>query len=449
MLLALTRCSQLVAQNVDVAKLDALSQPLFDDGWAIGAGVGMITELGATFRGYGRISENNAQRPTEKTVFEIGSISKAFTGLLLAEMATRGELDLTATVQSVLGPAMKMPKRGDHEITLVHLSTHTSGLPRLPSNLKPKNMANPYADYTEQQMAEFLAGHQLGRDPGKRFEYSNLGAGLLGQVLAKRAGTTYEQLLITRVCVPLQMTVTRITLDQQGRKRLAQGFDADGKPASNWDLPALAGAGGIRSNVEDMLKFLAANLGPRTTPLAEALSTSQTVHFKNPALVPDDVGLGWMIRRDKNAVWHDGHTGGFHAFIAFIPARHVGVVVLASGGTMYMNDWGWKILDLLQGLDVEPLPLPKTLKLDAAALAPFVGNYKLGGQTPMAITRNDASLFVQLAGQPKIRLYPESKNRFLCRTVGAAVTFDGDETGKITKLVLHQNGRDTEAPRSE
>src|SRR5208283_4407870 len=114
------------------------------------------------------------------TVFEIGSITKVFTALLLADMAQRGEVALTDPVSKYLPKGVKMPGRNGHAIMLQDLATHTSGLPRLPSNMKPKDFMNPYADYTPELLYQFLSSYELPRDPGSKWEYSNLGAGLLG-----------------------------------------------------------------------------------------------------------------------------------------------------------------------------------------------------------------------------------------------------------------------------
>src|SRR5207244_13525353 len=155
-------------------------------------------------------------------------------------------------------------------ITLEHLATHTSSVPRLPDNVTPTDASNPYADYTVAQMYAFLSGHTLRRPPGQ-YEYSNYAMGLLGHVLARHAGTTYEQLLIEHIGTPLGMHDTRIILDENLRQRLASPYNAALQPAKNWDLPTLPGAGGIRSTCHDLLKFIQANLAGDEQPLTPAL----------------------------------------------------------------------------------------------------------------------------------------------------------------------------------
>jgi D-alanyl-D-alanine-carboxypeptidase/D-alanyl-D-alanine-endopeptidase len=206
------------------------------------------------------------------TVFEIGSVTKVFTSLLLADMVQRGEVALTDPVAKYLPPGIKMPERGGRQITLQDLATHTSGLPRLPPNLAPKDPANPYADYSVEQLYQFLSSYQLTRDIGSQYEYSNLGGGLLGHALARRAGMDYGALVRSRICEPLEMKSTGITLSAGMKARMAVGHDRSLDAVENWDLPALAGAGGLRSTANDLLTFLAANLGYTKSVLAPAMS---------------------------------------------------------------------------------------------------------------------------------------------------------------------------------
>jgi CubicO group peptidase (beta-lactamase class C family) len=452
-LLALAVCHALLlggrasAQLVDRAKLDALARPLIDGGWVYGAAVGLVNEKGIQVAAYGRASETDPAPPRVDAIFEIGSISKVFTGLLLAQMVERHEVELTDPVQTLLGESMTVPKRGTREITLADLATQSSGLPRMPNNFRPKDPANPYADYTVEQLAEFVSKYQLSRDPGERYEYSNLGMGLLGHALALKEGTSYEALVRKQICEPLGMSDTCITLDEKQRARLAVGHDAQGNQVANWDLPAMVGAGAIRSTLADMLKFLSANLGLTKTTFDAAVADSQAIRFKSGD-GSVELGLAWHIQPGKGVVWHNGGTGGYHSLAAIMPEKHAGVVVLTSTAGMHVDRWGFGLLKLLLDGESEPLKLPQPIELSADAIAPFVGTYKLGGATT-TVSREGDRLFVQLTGQPKLRVYAEAKDRFFYREVGAAVTFETDDDGKVTRMVLHQNGRDIPAPRSE
>jgi serine-type D-Ala-D-Ala carboxypeptidase/endopeptidase len=214
---------------------------------------------------------DNGKAPDDETVYEIGSITKTFTGTLLAQAILSGRLTLDTPVAELLAD-FKIPSRGDKEMTLGDLVTHHSGLPRMPSNFTPKDPDNPYADYDAAKMNEFLAGLQLPRDPGASYEYSNLGFGLLGHALAEALHTTYDALLDDGILKPLGMTMTGTALTDVVRAHLAPGHDDSGKKAQNWDFDALAGAGALRSTMSDMLRYLKANIDTGSSALSAAMN---------------------------------------------------------------------------------------------------------------------------------------------------------------------------------
>ena len=205
--------------------------------------VGIVGPGGRRIVAAGKAGPGAVPSLDARTTFEIGSATKVFTAALLMDMVRRGEVSLTDPVAKYLPESVKVPARGGRQITLVDLATHTSGLPRLPSNLKPKDASNPYADYSVAQLYEFLSHYELTRDIGAQYEYSNLGMGLLGHALALKGGTGYETLVRTRILEPLRMRDTAITLSPALRSRLAAGHDARGSAVANWDIPTLAGAG--------------------------------------------------------------------------------------------------------------------------------------------------------------------------------------------------------------
>ena len=241
---------------------------------SVGIAVGLIDDQGATVVGYGKLGKTDEREPDGETVFEIGSISKVFTSILLADMVQQGRVGLNDPVQEFLPDSVRVPMRDDTEMTLYHLATHTSGLPRMPDNFAPADPTNPYADYSVEQMYEFLSGAELSGKPGAGAAYSNFGAGLLGHILALQADSDYETLVSERIAGPLKMKDTVITLTPKLQKRLAQGHGATLAPAANWDIPTLAGAGALRSTVDDMLRFLAANLGLTESPISDAMQDS-------------------------------------------------------------------------------------------------------------------------------------------------------------------------------
>jgi CubicO group peptidase (beta-lactamase class C family) len=402
----------------------------------VGVVVGVVDEEGTSYFGHGRLLAGGERTPDERTVFEIGSITKAFTGVLLAEMAERGQVGLDDPVARLLPPGGRVPSWEGRQITLRDLASHRSGLPRLPGNLAPKDLANPYADYAAEKMLGFLRQYELGRPIGAAYEYSNLGAGLLGYALARRAGTTYEGLVVERLARPLGLDDTRITLSAEQRSRLAGGH-ADGRPVPNWDLDALAGAGALRSTASDMLRFLAANLGLMETPLAAALAASR----QDPVETGQEqvaVALGWHVRAgfDREIVWHNGGTGGYRAFCGFDPAARRGVVVLSNSTSGVVDAIGLHLLEPRYELP----PVRQTVAVDEAALADYAGYYELAPGVRFHVTTEEGRLFAQLTGQDRYPVFPESETEFFYKVVEARLTFVRGQDGAVDHLVLHQNG---------
>lgn len=270
------------------------------------------------------------------TVVEIASITKVFTGVLLAEMAQRGEVDMTAPAQSYAPAGLKLPTRNGKQITLEQLAAQTSGLPRLPNNMPEADPANPYADYSFAHLASFLAGYELPRDPGAGYEYSNLGFGLLGLILCSTAGGDYETIVKQRILNPLGMTMTGITLSPSMRSNLAQGHDKAGNATPLWDMPVLAGMGGLRSTMNDMLIFLGANVRDPVTPLDRAIHESHRVREQRGAA---GTGLAWRLslRGPERSIFHDGGSNGFVTLIGFDPNRKVSAAIF-SNSTSSAND---------------------------------------------------------------------------------------------------------------
>jgi D-alanyl-D-alanine-carboxypeptidase/D-alanyl-D-alanine-endopeptidase len=410
----------------------------------LGIIVGLIQTRSTRLVSAGKAGPGGVPALEGNTVFEIGSATKVFTASLLAEMVGRGELQLEDPVAKYLPATVRVPTRNSKQITLLDLVTHTSGLPRLPANLKPKDPNNPYADYTVEQMYTFLSGYELTRDIGAQFEYSNFGAGLLGHVLSLKAGMSYEALVTKRILEPLQMKDTVITLRPDLRPRLASGHDSSGGVVANWDLPTLAGAGALRSTMNDMLKFLAANLAG-TGPLTPAL---RATHESLRSLgTPDgSIGLGWLLRRAFGAeiVWHNGGTGGYHSFIGFDPKTGNGVVVLHNSAAS-IDDIGFHLIHSQFPIAKPPAPpKPRTeVAINPSLLAAYVGEYQLAPTFTLTVTREGDQLFIQATGQSKLPVFPESEVDFFYKIVDAQVTFVKDAGGSVTSLVLHQGGRDT------
>ena len=259
---------------------------------AVGIVVGVIEPNGRRVVAYGNLANGDPRTLDGDTIFEIGSVSKVFTSLLLADMVNRKEVTLDDPAAKYLPENVKMPERSGKSITLLDLSTHSSGLPRLPQQPEAEG---PTQSLRRLQRGRFVPVpfrlHAAAR-PRFRIRIFKLGRGLLGHLLAYRAGTDYESLIGTRITRPLSMPDTGITLSSSMKQRMATGHNAMLAPVANWDLPTLAGAGALRSSANDMLTFLEAFLGYKESPLAPAMKAMLEV--RRPA-GQAKIGLGWLI----------------------------------------------------------------------------------------------------------------------------------------------------------
>jgi D-alanyl-D-alanine-carboxypeptidase/D-alanyl-D-alanine-endopeptidase len=297
------------------------------------ASVAYITGGAApAFASFGRIALPDGAAPSENTVYEIGSITKGLTGIVLADMALAGEVSLHDTLDKFLPEPANFPE-AVRKITLLQLATHSSGLPRLPGNLMfgMKDASNPYAHYGAKELQAFLYGYT---PPADRTtitpEYSNLGFGVLAYVLSLKAGMPYDALLKARVLDPLGMRDTTIALSDEHRRRLAAGH-AKGVAVSNWDFDALGGAGAVRSTAADMAKLLAALMNPPDSRAGKAIKLALEPRGQLGAA---KIGFAWLTSTAPNAAtftWHNGGTGGYRSFIGFTQDGKHGIVVLTNG----------------------------------------------------------------------------------------------------------------------
>ena len=421
---------------------------------SVGMVVGIIEPSGRRIVTYGGRAKEDTRPLDGDTMFEIGSITKVFTSLLLADAVRRGEVTLADPVSKYLPPGVNVPERGGRSITLVDLSTHTSGLPREANNFQPRDPANPYADYSVAQLYQFLSGYQLTRDIGSTFEYSNVGAGLLGHALTRMTGMDYEALVRARITEPLGMGHTAITLAPDMKAVMATGHDSALRPVPLWDLSTLAGAGALRSSANDLLTFLGAALGYRDSSLNGAFAAMLATR-RSTALPRAETGLAWQIVRNGSSeiIWHDGGTAGFRTWIGYAPRSRTGVVVLTNaGGTTGPNDIGQHLLDPSQALRQTFPPPPKLrfeTRVDSSVFDRLIGRYQLAPAIVLSITREKDAFFVQLTGQPPYQIFAESEKDYFLKIVDAQLTFEVDAQNKAVAVTLHQNGARQRAPRIE
>lgn len=285
-------------------------------------------------RCHGRLARGPSAPCTPDTVFELGSVSKTFTALLLAAMAARGELALEDPLEHHLPRNWRPPSvRSGEPIRLLHLATHTSGLPRLPPGLLagavPAWFSNPYARYGEEQLRSALARTTVHGTPGGRYAYSNYGVGLLGRLLAEAGGAPYPELLADRICRPLGLRATGCAPDPPDR---ATGYRR-GRALPPWHIPGLPGAGAVRAGGADLLRFLLAHLRPADGELATAIGDVQRPRLRLRHS-GDQLCLVWNHRRPggRDLYFHTGGTRGFSAFAGFSPLTGTAVAALANTG---------------------------------------------------------------------------------------------------------------------
>ena len=424
------------------AELNVMLRYLVEDGATPGIVLGILEPDGST-RILSAGSAGEGARPLgPKTVFEIGSINKTFTGTLLADMVARGEVALDDPVQKYLPAHVRVPTRNGRQITLLDLATHRSGLPRLPDNFVPAATGNPYARYDVETVYQFLNHHQLRRDIGAEFEYSNLGVGLLGIALGRAAGTSVKELFRQRILEPLGMRMTGYEREGELAAWLARGRGQGGRPAPYWDASeALAGAGGLRSNVEDMLLYLRAQLNPPDTELGRAIRRAQQVHHRFAD--GQTLGLNWSVRAagGRTIVSHGGGTGGFSTMIAFDPERRTGFVMLTNTGE-FPDDLAMDFL--VRGA---PPALPEA-RVAREVLARYAGEYRPAAGRPIfARLEDDGTTTLRVGGNVRFRMYAESDSTFYLKRAPWRVRFTRDASGAVSGLVLNVDGTEQAARR--
>jgi CubicO group peptidase (beta-lactamase class C family) len=359
------------------------------DHWGVGMVVGILDEQGTRLISYGKLDNGESPQVNGDTLFEIGSITKTFTTLLLQDMVERGKMRLEDPVENYLPAAVKLPRWDSRKITLLDLATHTSGLPRDLSDDTEMSAARLY---------ERLAHCHLTRPPGRKAEYSNLGLMLLGHVLVLKTGTNYEALVRERICRPLGMDSTWITPPAELRARLATSHNQENRAAGGDladRLAPLPGSGAIRSSVNDLLKYVAANLGLKPSPLTALMETTHAVRVPR-GFEDADVALPWWIRHRDGAdlITHGGTTWGHEAFIGFDKQARRGVVVLANREDRF----GQAVQPLGMYLLHPPSEQPAAVKVAPEILDSYAGLYELPDVPGALVTlrRRDGRLVLQL-----------------------------------------------------
>ena len=384
--------------------------------------------------------------------FEIGSVTKTMAAILLADRIVSGEASLDDPVAEHLPPGTAVPDFQGQPIRLRHLVAHTSGLPRLPSRLRITDAADPYAGLGADDLLASLQDVTLAQAPGEVFEYSNFGTMLLSLMLSRAAGMDFEQLVTTKLFQPLAMDQAYVARRPDG-VRAATGRLATGEETAAWTLaPELAGVGGVRATLDDMVRYVQAQFGGAPEPLAAAIALAQQ---PVDSAAEQPMAMNWLLMplADRQVHGHDGGTGGFSAFVAFDLAAGRGVVVLADAGLAAsggVNDIGAHLLARSQPLAQPRRPLPRPAvapTLTADQMQAYVGTWSLMPGLDLVLRERDGVLHGQATGQGEFALAPQAQDVFEAAAFGIQIRFSRDESGQVTQLELHQGGQVMPAQR--
>lgn len=378
----------------------------------------------------------------EKRVFEIGSISKVFTGLLLSQAVLEKKVKLDTTLKELLGKTFHFadPKAG--EITLLQLSTHTSGLPRLPDNMgpDPDHADDPYGDYDWKKMEDFLSRVKLEKEPPYSASYSNYGAALLGELLARVYGKSWDALVKEKITGPLGMKDTMVVPGPDQKKRVAPPYQG-AKPGHPWTFRVFAGAGALRSTAADLLIFGQAMADPESTPLAAAIKGMMEAKATYPDMGAD-IGLGIIIGKldGRKEYIHSGGTGGYRSVLQVLPERQITRVVLINNDAIPAE-----AIVAATRENAKPSEAPE-MNLAASELDAFTGIYELAPTARFTVLRRGKELLVRLSGQAFLPVKPLGKDRFRYGAVAAELQF-AREDHAVKSVTLFQNGRELLAKR--
>jgi serine-type D-Ala-D-Ala carboxypeptidase/endopeptidase len=404
--------------------------------------VGAVEPQGRRIISCGHRSEGDSRPLNGDTVFEIASVTKVFTALLLADMVEKNEVALSDAAVKHLPADVKLPERNGRSIVLLDLATHTSGLPFMPTDAPPFN--DPAAaKYSGADLKRYLASYQLTRDVGSNWDYSNLGYWVLSEALAARAGKDIEFLIRSRVLAPLKMMNTDFKLSPTMKENLAPGHDAALQPApATSAVPIysiIPAGGGLYSTANDLLTFLSECMGDNVSPLASAMNVA--LSNRRPIQAGNEQALGWNVygSGEDQVIFRDGSSFGYASVMAFDPKAHTGVVVLSN----QIGDVG----DIARHLLRPGFPLAKLapakhteIALDPKLLDSYAGRYEARGEGIFTVARAADFLTIESPadwGLPKLRIRPESAQEFFAAELPLRITFTTDNDRRVTGLLIY------------
>jgi CubicO group peptidase (beta-lactamase class C family) len=429
-LCCLTASVAAAADDFIAALTDVLRDHVDLQGGGVGIVAGVVDENGSRVASYGTLSRGSAATVNGDTLFDVDSITKTFTALLLQDMAERGDMALEDPVAKYLPPSVKTPTWQGKEITLLHLATHTSGLPAEDVTWLPTPLTRGYAGYTEEQLRSFLSSHTLIREPGTKYEYSNFGFGLLGHAIELKAKSAYESLVVDRICKPLGMESTRIALSESLRTRCATGYDWFGNRAEKTVSDTIVGCGGIYSTANDMLKYVAANIGLVRSPLTPLMEKTHALRLKlQPSDGAEGESMAWFSARDL--IWHSGGNYAGNAFVGFKKKERRGVVILTNSPA---GPGIYSLAGLLLNTEWRINTRPQVVPVDERIYDSYAGQYRAKPNYIMSVRREGRRLFAAMNSQVALQLLPQSTTQFFIALTGRSIEFILDDRGNVKAL---------------
>ncbi|MBP7655886.1 MAG: serine hydrolase [Pseudoxanthomonas sp.] len=376
-----------------------------------------VVEAGTVARTYQCADAKDLSRIEPDSAFEIGSVSKTMTAALLADLIAQGKGSLDDPLSAWLPDGTKLPDYHGTPILLRHIVTHTSGLPALPSRMGAADMTDPYAKLDETALLASLGDVTLTAAPGTKFEYSNFASMVLSYAVARRAGADMETLLRQRLFAPLGMRHAYVNTAPDG-VRAAVGHTPNARVTSAWHFQTnLAGVGGVRATLDDMVRYVQGQLGAGATPISAALQRSQQKLSDAPPMA-----MNWMLMPvgGRTVHVHEGGTGGFSSFVSFDIEKQRGVVIL--------SDTTWNSIGSLGSLGLHlvdasfPLGAPRReARPDGTLLDALAGEYELAGGMKMTLRRQGDALEIQPAGQGRYAMGYDSAGDFYPREFDAVL----------------------------
>lgn len=335
------------------SKISQNAQNLLQNEQREGLMIGIVKD-GKTFvKGFGVTQKGSAIAPDSTTLFELASVGKLFTTSAIQIGVEKGDFNWDDKISKYLSPKVSIPPA--YDVTLRSLATHTSGLPSLPKNMVDKmtDDKNPYKDLSINDLYEYLKICNENTPVGES-NYSNFGMGLLGHILELKYGKKYEDIVIAEMCSKLAMSNTIVTLSDENKRKLAQGYDETGSPNPVWQDTVLTGAGSFLSTAADMVKFIKANLDARNSPISSSLIACHAQQLGG------ETGLGWHLSNsfidemlgNKGIIWHNGMAGGYSSYLAIDTKAQCGIIIL-SNSAKDITAFGMKQMLFVKNISLE------------------------------------------------------------------------------------------------